>query len=49
MLVLNNGRPLAIPWADAHVPAIVEVRELKVVMLLLRYYMVITIQVENYL
>ncbi|AWG23396.1 beta-glucosidase [Flavobacterium faecale] len=24
VLVLNNGRPLAIPWADAHVPAIVE-------------------------
>lgn len=25
VLVLNNGRPLAIPWADAHIPAIVEV------------------------
>lgn len=24
VLVLNNGRPLAIPWADAHIPAIVE-------------------------
>ncbi|SFQ56766.1 beta-glucosidase [Flavobacterium akiainvivens] len=24
VLVLNNGRPLALPWADAHIPAIVE-------------------------
>ena len=24
ILVLNNGRPLAIPWADEHIPAIVE-------------------------
>lgn len=24
ILVLNNGRPLAITWADAHIPAIVE-------------------------
>ncbi len=24
VLVLNNGRPLAIPWADEHIPAIVE-------------------------
>ncbi len=24
ILVLNNGRPLAIPWADKHIPAIVE-------------------------
>lgn len=24
VLVLNNGRPLAIPWADNHIPAIVE-------------------------
>jgi beta-glucosidase len=24
MLVLNNGRPLAIPWADENIPAIVE-------------------------
>jgi len=24
VLVLNNGRPLAIPWAAAHIPAIVE-------------------------
>lgn len=24
VLVLNNGRPLAIPWADANIPAIVE-------------------------
>ena len=24
VLVLNNGRPLVIPWADAHIPAIVE-------------------------
>ena len=24
VLVLNNGRPLTIPWADAHIPAIVE-------------------------
>src|SRR5690606_3297991 len=24
VLVLNNGRPLAITWADAHIPAIVE-------------------------
>ena len=23
-MVLNNGRPLAITWADAHIPAIVE-------------------------
>jgi beta-glucosidase len=23
-LVLNNGRPLAIPWADENIPAIVE-------------------------
>nr|WP_288834208.1 beta-glucosidase BglX [uncultured Flavobacterium sp.] len=28
VLVLNNGRPLAIPWADAHIPAIVEVWQL---------------------
>lgn len=28
VLVLNNGRPLAIPWADAHVPAIVEAWQL---------------------
>jgi beta-glucosidase len=25
VLVLNNGRPLTIPWADAHIPAILEV------------------------
>jgi len=24
VLVLNNGRPLALPWADKHIPAIVE-------------------------
>jgi len=24
VLVLNNGRPLTIPWADEHIPAIVE-------------------------
>lgn len=24
VLVLNNGRPLAIPWADAHIPSIIE-------------------------
>ncbi|MGJ8659132.1 MAG: beta-glucosidase BglX [Cellulophaga fucicola] len=24
VLVLNNGRPLTIPWADKHIPAIVE-------------------------
>ena len=24
VLVLNNGRPLTIPWADAHIPAILE-------------------------
>jgi beta-glucosidase len=24
VLVLNNGRPLTIPWADTHIPAIVE-------------------------
>ena len=24
VLVLNNGRPLAIPWADKHIPAILE-------------------------
>ncbi|KJD36720.1 beta-glucosidase [Tamlana sedimentorum] len=24
VLVLNNGRPLTIPWADAHIPTIVE-------------------------
>jgi beta-glucosidase len=24
VLVLNNGRPLAIPWADENIPAIVE-------------------------
>ena len=24
ILVLNNGRPLTIPWADEHIPAIVE-------------------------
>ena len=28
VLVLNNGRPLAIDWADAHVPAIVEAWQL---------------------
>ncbi|UQD55995.1 beta-glucosidase BglX [Flavobacterium sp. K5-23] len=28
VLVLNNGRPLAIPWADDHVPAIVEAWQL---------------------
>ena len=28
VLVLNNGRPLAIPWADAHIPAIVEAWQL---------------------
>ncbi len=28
VLVLNNGRPLAISWADAHIPAIVEAWQL---------------------
>ncbi len=28
ILVLMNGRPLAIPWADAHIPAIVEAWQL---------------------
>lgn len=28
VLVLNNGRPLAIEWADAHIPAIVEAWQL---------------------
>lgn len=28
VLVLNNGRPLAITWADAHIPAIVEAWQL---------------------
>jgi len=28
VLVLNNGRPLAIPWADAHIPSIVEAWQL---------------------
>ncbi len=28
VLVLNNGRPLAIPWAAAHIPAIVEAWQL---------------------
>ncbi|WP_432419573.1 beta-glucosidase BglX [Flavobacterium lacustre] len=28
VLVLNNGRPLAIPWADEHIPAIVEAWQL---------------------
>jgi beta-glucosidase len=28
VLVLNNGRPLVIPWADAHIPAIVEAWQL---------------------
>lgn len=28
VLILNNGRPLAIPWADAHIPAIVEAWQL---------------------
>lgn len=28
VLVLNNGRPLAIPWADKHIPAIVEAWQL---------------------
>ena len=28
VLVLNNGRPLAIPWADANIPAIVEAWQL---------------------
>jgi len=28
ILVLNNGRPLAIPWADKHIPAIVEAWQL---------------------
>ena len=28
VLVLNNGRPLTIPWADAHVPAIIEAWQL---------------------
>ena len=28
VLVLNNGRPLTIPWADAHVPAILEAWQL---------------------
>ena len=27
-MVLNNGRPLVIPWADEHVPAIVEAWQL---------------------
>ncbi len=28
ILVLNNGRPLSIPWADEHIPAIVEAWQL---------------------
>lgn len=28
VLVLNNGRPLALPWADDHIPAIVEAWQL---------------------
>lgn len=28
VLVLNNGRPLALPWADTHIPAIVEAWQL---------------------
>ncbi|MHA7059485.1 beta-glucosidase BglX [Aquimarina sp. M1] len=28
VLVLNNGRPLTIPWADKHIPAIVEAWQL---------------------
>ena len=28
VLVLNNGRPLAIPWAEGHVPSIVEAWQL---------------------
>lgn len=28
VLVLNNGRPLALPWADANIPAIVEAWQL---------------------
>jgi beta-glucosidase len=28
VLVLNNGRPLTIPWADAHIPAILEAWQL---------------------
>lgn len=28
VLVLHNGRPLTIPWADAHIPAIVEAWQL---------------------
>jgi beta-glucosidase len=28
VLVLNNGRPLAIPWADEHIPSIVEAWQL---------------------
>ncbi len=28
VLVLNNGRPLAVSWADAHIPAIVEAWQL---------------------
>lgn len=28
VLVLNNGRPLAIPWADEHIPAVVEAWQL---------------------
>ena len=28
VLVLNNGRPLAIPWAEEHIPAIVEAWQL---------------------
>ena len=28
VLVLNNGRPLAIPWADDHIPGIVEAWQL---------------------
>ncbi|MFP9117674.1 beta-glucosidase BglX [Flavobacterium sp. RNTU_13] len=28
VLVLNNGRPLALPWAAAHIPAIVEAWQL---------------------
>ena len=28
VLVLNNGRPLAIPWAETHIPAIVEAWQL---------------------
>lgn len=28
VLILNNGRPLALPWADKHIPAIVEAWQL---------------------